>query len=250
MFNFNKRKIVEIPVSEVSNELFTIRESKNFQMEPSLKKSILEDGICEPILLMKVGKREYEVISGSRRFETARELGFEHIPALVIQENERTAYEMSLVMKLLQNPLSLYERSIVLNEILDQKIMSKAKLVTYLGISHPYLDKVLAIKQGVSPTVKYALNTFQITEAECFYLLSLPRKEQEVVLENMIRDVRRETYKEALQLQTKKTDEVSLTIAINTLQKAIELVGKSGHPFTYECEEQENEVVYTVRIQK
>lgn len=249
MFNFNKRKIVEIPVVEVSNELFTLRESKNFQMEPSLKRSILEDGICEPILLMKVDKKAYEVISGSRRFETAKELGFESVPALVIQENERTAYEMSLIMKLLQNPLSLYERSVVLNEILDQKIMSKAKLVTYLGISHPYLDKLLAVKH-VAATVKYALNTFQITEAECFYLLSLSHKEQETALEQMVRDVRRETYRDVLQLEAKKTDEVSLTIAVNTMQKAIELVGKSGHPFTYESEELDDEIVYTVRIQK
>lgn len=249
MFNLKKRKIVEIPVNEVSNELFTVRESKQFQIEPSLKQSIMEDGICEPVLLMKVGKREYEVISGSRRFETAKELGFEYVPALVIQENERTAYEMSLVMKLLQNPLSLYERSVILNEILDQKIMSKAKLVTYLDISHPYLDKLLAVKH-VTPTVKYALNTFQITEAECFYLLSFPSQEQEVVLERMIRDVRRDSYRDVLQLDARKTDEVSLTIAINTLQKAIELVGKSGHPFTYESEELEDEVVYTVRIQK
>lgn len=249
MFNFNKRKIVEIPVTEIGNALFTIRESKSLQVEPSLKQSISEDGICEPLLLMKVGKRSYEVISGSRRFEAACELGMETVPALVIQESERESYEMSLVMKLLQNPLSLYERSLILNEILDQKIMSKAKLITYLDISTAYLDKLLAVR-NVIPTVKYALNTFQITEAECFYLMSLPIDKQEMVLERMIRDVRHETYLDVLKLDTKKTDEVSLTVAINTMQKAIELIGKSGHPFTYESEERDTEVVYTVRIQK
>lgn len=249
MFNVKKRKIVEIPITEIGNDLFTMRESKSLQIEPNLKQSISEDGICEPILLMKVGKKSYEVVSGSRRFEAAKELGLDTVPALVIQETEREAYEMSLVMKILQNPLSLYEKSLILNEILDQKIMSKAKLVTYLDISHAYLDKLLAVK-NVIPTVKYALNTFQITEAECFYLMSLSKEKQENVLEKMIRDVRHDTYREVLKLDTRKTDEVSLTIAINTLQKAIELIGKSGHPFTYESEELEDEVVYTVRIQK
>lgn len=249
MFNFNKRKIVEIPVSEIGNSLFTIRESKSLQLEPSLKQSIAEDGICEPLLLMKVGKKAYEIISGSRRFEAAKEIGLETVPALLIQEGERESYEMSLLMKLLQNPLSLYERSLILNEILDQKIMSKVKLITYLDMSHAYLDKLLAIK-NVIPTVKYALNTFQITEAECFYLMSLPGDKQESTLEKMIRDVRHESYRDVLKLDTKKTDKLSLTIAINTMQRAIELIGKSGHPFTYESEELDDEVVYTVRIQK
>lgn len=249
MFTVNKRKIVEVRVSEIGNELFSIRESRSLQLEPSLKQSILEDGICEPLLLMKTGRKSYEVVSGSRRFEVARQLGLEKVPALVIQENEREAYEMSLVMKLLQNPLSLYERSLILNEILNQKIMSKAKLVGYLEITHAYLDKLLAVKD-VIPTVKYALNTFQITEAECFYLMSLSKEKQEVLLEKMVRDIHHETYRDVLQLDVKKTDEVSLTVAINTLQKAIELIGKSGHPFTYESEELDDEVVYTVRIQK
>lgn len=246
---FNRKKIVEIAMAEIGNTLFAIRDSQSFQIEPSLKQSILEDGICEPLLLKKTGRHQYEVVSGSRRFEAARELGLEKVPAIVIKEGEREAYEMSLVMKLLQNPLSLYERSIILNEIIDQKIMSKAKLVTYLEITHAYLNQLLKVKDA-RPTLKYALNTFQITEAECFYLLSLEKEHQEIVLERMIRDVRRDGYYDAKPVRPKETDDASLTVAVNTVQKAIELVGKSSHPFTYECQEKSDEIVYTIKIKK
>lgn len=244
-----KRKIVEVPISEIGNTLFAIRESKMLQIEPDLKQSILEDGICEPLLIKKTGRRSYEVVSGSRRFEAAKELGLEKVPAIVIKESEREAYEMSLVMKLLQNPLSLYERSVILNEILAQKIMSKGKLVTYLGITHAYLNQLLQVKD-VLPTIKYALNSFQITEAECFYLMSLPEEKQEIVLENMVRDTRRDIYYDAVKPRGLHNDNTSLTLAVNTIQKAVELIGKSSHPFTYESKECDDEVEYIIKIKK
>lgn len=246
---FNRKKIVEVAVAEIGNTLFAIRDSQSFQIEPSLKQSIIEDGICEPLLLKKTGRHQYEVVSGSRRFGVAREIGLEKVPAIVIKESEREAYEMSLVMKLLQNPLSLYERSIILNEIIDQKIMSKAKLVTYLEITHAYLNQLLKVKD-VIPTIKYALNTFQITEAECFYLMSLGKENQEVVLERMIRDVRRDDYYEARHLSSIEAGDASLTLSVNTIQKAIELIGKSSHPFTYECQETSDEITYVIKIKK
>lgn len=249
MFVTKKRKVIEIPVSEIGNTLFAIRESKSLQIEPSLRQSILEDGICEPLLLMKSGKHKYEVISGSRRFEVAKELGLEKVPAIVLKESERESYGMSLLMKLLQNPLSVYEKSVILNELLDQKIMSKGKLVTYLGITHAYLNQLLQVK-NVMPTIKYALNTFQITEAECFYLMSLNKNQQEIALEQMVRDVRREVYYEVTRESYEKTDDVSLTVAVNTIQQAIELIGKSGHTFTYDSKENDEEIIYTVRIKK
>lgn len=57
------------------------------QME-ALKASIERDGFLAPVLLRPMGD-DYEVVSGNHRVMAARELGMTHVPALVVDLDDK-----------------------------------------------------------------------------------------------------------------------------------------------------------------
>ena len=63
------------------NHPFKVKDDDNFK---SLKESIRKMGISEPIIVRaRPGQTGYEIISGHRRSEAARQLGIEKVPVLV-----------------------------------------------------------------------------------------------------------------------------------------------------------------------
>lgn len=243
-----KNKIKQINCEEINNS-YKVRVYRDVSKLLNLDASIQENGVIEPILVHRIDKKQYEVISGARRLEAVKRLGMLTIPAIVVGELERDAYELTMLLHAFNEPITLFEKSQILSKIVNEKIMSKSKLLDQLGLPETYLDKLLQISE-VSPTIKYALNNGQITEAECFFLMSLTEGESEKALNTMVRDIARETYKDVRRLESVRTDRTSLSIAVNTIQNGVDLIAKTGHPFVYDTEETQSEVIYTIKIQK
>lgn len=63
----------------------------------SLIKSIRRYGLLQPILLKNISMDVYEIISGERRFRACKLLGYEKIPAIVLDMNEKDCLCISLM---------------------------------------------------------------------------------------------------------------------------------------------------------
>ena len=61
-----------------------------------LKESISRLGLLQPIVVRKEDDSRYEVVSGHRRLESCRELGMERISAIVLELNDKAAFEAQL----------------------------------------------------------------------------------------------------------------------------------------------------------
>lgn len=70
------------------------------QME-NLKRSIQRDGFCAPILVRKIKKGQYEIVSGNHRFMAAQELEITKIPCVVAdltaKEVQRLAINLNTI---------------------------------------------------------------------------------------------------------------------------------------------------------
>lgn len=57
--------------------------------DSTLKLSISLLGILEPLIVFKIGASDqYQIISGNRRFEVAKELGISEVPISIIEEKD------------------------------------------------------------------------------------------------------------------------------------------------------------------
>jgi ParB family chromosome partitioning protein len=64
-----------------------------------LKRSILENGLIQPITVRRLNGK-YELISGERRLRACKDIGFKEIPAYIIQVETK---EAMLALSLIEN---------------------------------------------------------------------------------------------------------------------------------------------------
>ena len=75
-----------------------------FDIDPvsleELKKSILTNGLIQPITVRRTPDHKYQLISGERRLKACREIGFKEIPAYIIDVDSD---ELMLALALIEN---------------------------------------------------------------------------------------------------------------------------------------------------
>jgi len=99
-----KHEIKSVPINEIRKNSFNPN-----VMEPELmaqlNEKIKEEGILQPILLRHIepkGKIKYEVIDGEHRYLAAKNIGYEEIPAIVLDKKLPEAMISSINMNKLR----------------------------------------------------------------------------------------------------------------------------------------------------
>lgn len=86
-----------------------------------LIRSVRETGILSPLHVQPVGPRQFRIIIGFRRYEVARELGFQEIPCIVRgKESKLSLFVQALADNLVTRPLHLLEKAHLLLKLRDE----------------------------------------------------------------------------------------------------------------------------------
>lgn len=106
-----KEKIEYLPIGQLEpfkNHPFRIREGEE---KENLKKSISENGTIEPLVVRPLDGGRYEVISGHRRMQAAKELGIEKLPVIIRELTDEQAVSMMVDANLHREKLLPSERA-------------------------------------------------------------------------------------------------------------------------------------------
>jgi ParB family transcriptional regulator, chromosome partitioning protein len=97
------------------------RQPRQF-MDPTalaaLTASIRERGVLEPVLVRRI-ERGYELVAGERRTRAAREAGLTHVPAIVLDLDDREALEISIMENLQREDLNAVEETEAVLQLLE-----------------------------------------------------------------------------------------------------------------------------------
>ena len=99
---------MELPIERVVSSPINVRTEVGDVSE--LTDSIREQGILEPLVVRPTQDGNYEVIIGSRRLASAKELGLQFVPVVVQHTSDANAIVRSLVENLQRGELSLEDR--------------------------------------------------------------------------------------------------------------------------------------------
>lgn len=160
----------EIKISEIEISEDNVRNTGQYENLEELKNSIKKFGLLQPIVVEKENNK-YKVIIGQRRFRACKDLGWDKIPALIV--NKLTHEEAKLISfseNIHRRPLN-FEDTMTVCDYLFQKYNRGNKPA----------DKSAAIKKvaldlGISPTTVSKYLAYQI----------MPKKLQTLVNENKI----------------------------------------------------------------
>lgn len=101
----------EIPMASIRPNRYQPRHDfKPGELE-ELEASLKSSGLLQPITVRPLGPNTYELIAGERRFRAASSLGWDKIPAVIKDIDDRTALTLALVENLQRADLNPLEEA-------------------------------------------------------------------------------------------------------------------------------------------
>lgn len=97
-----------------------------------LSESIKENGVIQPVLLVKADKG-YELIAGERRLRAAKKAGLEAIPAIVKRATERERVVMSIIENVQRADLNCVEEALAYYQLMDEYELTQEEVAKKVG---------------------------------------------------------------------------------------------------------------------
>lgn len=101
-----------------------------------LAENIRQNGVITPITLRRLDKG-YEIIAGERRWRAARKAGLKTIPAIVLDIDEKKAYQLSMVENLQREDLSPVEEAQGFKKLMEDYGMTQDEVASAVSKSRP-----------------------------------------------------------------------------------------------------------------
>ena len=151
--------------------LANLQVRKNFNQESleQLSKSIKNNGLVQPIILRKSKKNEdFELIAGERRLRAARILKLDKIPSIVINVDDKKAFEIGLIENLQRDDLSSVEEAEGYKRLIKEFSYTQEQLSEVVSKSRSHIANLLRILQLPEKVKKYILDgNLSLGHARC-----------------------------------------------------------------------------------
>jgi ParB family chromosome partitioning protein len=160
-----------------------------FNIDPvsleELKKSILTNGLIQPITVRRTPDHKYQLISGERRLKACKDIGFKEIPAYIIDvDSEELMLALALIENIQREKLNAIEIATAYKRLMDECHLTQEQIAERVGKD-------------------------RTTVANTIRLLKLPKKIQDALIQDKITSGHARALinleNEALQLQLLET---------------------------------------------
>ena len=137
-----------------------------FNIDPvaleELKKSILTNGLIQPITVRRTPDHKYQLISGERRLNACKEIGFKEIPAYIIDvDSEELMLALALIENIQREKLNAIEIGTAYKRLMDECHLTQEQIAERVGKD-------------------------RTTVANSIRLLKLPQKVQDALIQDKI----------------------------------------------------------------
>ncbi len=166
--------LTNIPVDIIKPNPYQPR--KNFDVEAmeELKKSILSNGLIQPITVRRADNGSYELISGERRLKAFLEIGYKDIPAYIIQvDTEEGMLAMALIENIQREKLNPVEVGQAYKRLMEECHLTQEQIADRVGKDRTTVANTIRLLK-LPPEVQEALIKEEITSGHARALINLP----------------------------------------------------------------------------
>ena len=140
-------QIREVPVGKILPNPAQPRLSYDEDSLTELADSIREHGVLQPILVRPSGA-QFELIAGERRWRASRMAERETIPAIVVDLDESSALEVSIIENLQREDVSPLEEAAMFRKMTETFGYSVRQLAQKLGKDKGYVENRLRLAEA------------------------------------------------------------------------------------------------------
>ena len=126
--------LAKIPVGNVSRNPYQPRAHSDPEAFEELKKSILSNGLIQPITVRRKSLTHYELISGERRLKACSEIGMREIPAYIIKvDTEEAMLALALIENIQREELNPIEIATAYKRLMEECHLTQEQIADKVG---------------------------------------------------------------------------------------------------------------------
>ena len=178
--------IADLPIDSIEANPFQPR--NHFKKEPLLQlaESIKSLGVIQPITVRKLGRNQFQLISGERRYRASQMAGIENIPAYIRIANDQTMLEIALVENIQREDLNAIEVALSFQRLIEECNLTQEGLSTRIGKKRSTVTNYIRLLK-LSPEVQLALIDKKISMGHARSIVSISdEKLQSDILKKII----------------------------------------------------------------
>ncbi|MDP2038210.1 MAG: ParB/RepB/Spo0J family partition protein [Ignavibacteria bacterium] len=180
--------LAKIPVDKISPNPYQPRTEFEPHALEELKKSILENGLIQPVTVRRAQGNSYELISGERRLRSCKEIGIREIPAYIIKVDTKEAMlELSLIENIQREKLNAIEIANAYKRLMDECNLTQEEIADKVGKDRTTVTNFIRLLK-LPQRIQQSLAKDEITTGHARALINLTNEIQQIeLLEKMIK---------------------------------------------------------------
>ena len=136
-----------------------------------LTDSIKEHGVIQPITVRKIGRDNFQIISGERRYQACKIAKISEIPCYIRIANDQEMLEMAIVENIQRKNLNAIEIGLSYQRLIDECNLTHEQLSIKLSKNRSTISNFLRLLK-LPTEVQKALRNYKITMGHARALLS------------------------------------------------------------------------------
>ena len=169
---------LSLPISQVESCSSQPRKSFDEASLAELADSIREHGIIQPLTVRKLASGYYQIIAGERRWRAARIAGFQEVPVIVIEADDRKAAELAMIENLQREDLNPMEDAAGFQSLIEPYHMTQEEAAKHVGKSRSAVTNSLRLL-SLTPAVRQLVEEGKLSAGHARALLPLSPAMQE-----------------------------------------------------------------------
>lgn len=126
--------LAKIAVDFISPNPFQPRTNFEPGALDELKKSIIANGLIQPITVRRITGNQYQLVSGERRLRAYKEIGYKDIPAYIIKvESDEIMLALALIENIQRERLNPIEESKAFKRLMDECHLTQEQIADKVG---------------------------------------------------------------------------------------------------------------------
>ncbi|WP_339252663.1 nucleoid occlusion protein [Sporosarcina sp. FSL W8-0480] len=265
--NTPSEKVEQVKIDLIKPNKYQPRTIFSEEKIEELARTIHTHGVIQPIVIRK-SNDGYEIIAGERRYRAMKKLGWEEVPAIVRNLDDRETASIALIENLQREELTAIEEAYAYEKLLELHSLTQEALAQRLGKGQSTIANKLRLLK-LPQAIKDKILTKELSERHARALISVKDAElqhklfQEAIDEQLnVKQLEErihlalnpveEEEEEKVKKKPVKRKSVSkdVRIALNTIRQSLALVTKSGIDVKTEEEDTDDFYTITVKIPK
>ena len=173
-------KVVELNITEVEPMLNQPRKVFDKEKMEELTDSIRENGVIQPILVVK-DKNGYTIVAGERRWRAAKKAGLTELPVIVRDYDEKQNSEIALIENIQRKDLNPIEKARGIKKLMEDYNFTQQEVADKLGFSRSAIANTVRILNLDERVIQLALEG-KLTEGHCRALMAIQDNDKQYTM--------------------------------------------------------------------